>query len=490
MQFVLNNQLVTLSDFAADMTLLRYLRTDKNLMGTKEGCASGDCGACTVLVGRETAQGIVYRAVNACICPLASLHQCYLLTVEGLAAPNQAELHPVQEALVACHGSQCGFCTPGFVMSLAGLHQSAQGDSAIADPRAAVLDAVSGNLCRCTGYKPIIAAGMAALKKPAQLANIVQTWEPDALSVGNTRASQGDSHYWQPETESELRQLMVAYPAARLIAGGTDMMLEVTQAFRRLPQLIDLNLVASLKQVAIKGDELHLGAALSYAELEQALISLSPEFVHFLQRLGSRQIRNRGTLGGNIANASPIADTPPYLLVLNAELIIGVAAADGAGQYRRQPLSEFYRGYKQTTLQPGEYLHSIVIGRQALAQPLRLFKISKRYEDDISAVMGAFYWDGQALRIAYGGMAATPMRALSAERVLQQQAWLTATGVDEAVLTRACAALAGEFTPMSDVRASAQYRLAMAANLLKKACYEFAAQAVGAPIAAGLFDHA
>lgn len=497
MQFVVNNKRVELDDAAADMTLLQYLRSQQNLAGTKEGCASGDCGACTVLVANGDAG---YKAVNACICPLGSLHNCSVITVEGLAE-RDAEMHPVQAAMVECHGSQCGFCTPGFVMSLAGLQLASGSDLVEADSntqRAAVLDAISGNLCRCTGYRPIVEAGIAALKKPAQAASFVQKWVPDAPLVGtddlrNDRRSRilsnGDSSFWQPQTEEELQKLLGEHTRARLVAGGTDLMLDVTQQYKNLPQLIDLNRIASLGSIVINSDEVVIGAAVTYSELEKSLRDLSPEFTALLGRLGSRQIRNRGTLGGNICNASPIADTPPYFLVLDAELEIG----NSHGEYRRERLIDFYRDYKKTSLVAGEYLARIYIARTQLAKPLKLFKISKRYEDDISAVMGAFCLGGESINefsIAFGGMAGIPKRAQATEQFLSSQQWCVAGVVDEIILAQACELLRGEFSPMGDVRASAAYRMAMACNLLKKACYEFAAETSGTAVEERLFHHA
>ena len=515
MRFVVNNVPVELVDVAADMTLLRHLRSQQNLMGTKEGCASGDCGACTVLVGRQGADAMVYTAVNACICPLGSLQDCHVVTVEGLA-PAPDVMHPVQAAMVECHGSQCGFCTPGFVMSLAGLQLAAGNELANADAdtqRAAVIDAISGNLCRCTGYRPIIEAGLSSfkeasfkeaslkktgLKKPAQAASFVQEWVPTAPLAGtngepasacNRNLSDGASGYWQPHTETALQQLLAEYPQARLVAGGTDLMLEVTQQYKQLPQLIDLNRIESLSAIHIDNDEIVLGAAANYSAVEKTLADLAPEFVALLKRLGSRQIRNRGTLGGNICNASPIADAPPYLLVMDAELEL----VNSKGKSRRELLTHFYRNYKQTSLAADEYLARIHIARTQLAQPLKLFKITKRYEDDISAVMGAFCWSGQTtneFKVAFGGMAAIPKRASATEQFLTGSSWCVAGDVDEDVLAQACELLRSEFAPLSDVRASAAYRMAMACNLLKKACYEFAAEASGKVIEARLFHHA
>lgn len=501
MQFVVNNKRVDVEDVAADMTLLQYLRSQQHLVGTKEGCASGDCGACTVLVGRQSARaGLVFREENACICPLGSLHGCTVVTVEGLAS-SADELHPVQAAMVECHASQCGFCTPGFVMALTGLYLERGAELAQADvgvQRAAVLEAISGNLCRCTGYRPIVEAGILSLKKPARVASFVQEWHPDAPLAGtvgvadvgaNKILSKNASCFWRPTSEPELQALLAEYPQARLVAGGTDLMLEVTQQYKALPQLIEISQIASMTALDIAGAEIALGAAATYTHIEKQLRALAPEFVALLARVGSRQIRNRGTLGGNIANASPIADTPPYFLVMDAELEIGNAQ----GEYRREAIAQFYRDYKKTTLAAGEYLARIFIKREQLQRPIKLFKISKRYEDDISAVMGAFSWSGAATNlfsIAFGGMAGIPKRATAAEQFLSANKWCDAGAVDEAILAQACELLRSEFAPMSDVRASADYRMAMACNLLKKSCYEFAAEASGAVIEGRLFHHA
>ncbi len=493
MRFVVNNVPVEVNDVAVDTTLLNYLRSHKGLTGTKEGCASGDCGSCTVLVGDAAG----YRVVNACICPLGSLQDCHVVTVEGLSTAEA--MHPVQAAMVECHGSQCGFCTPGFVMSLAGLQldageQLAQADASVR--RAAVVEAISGNLCRCTGYRPIIAAGISALDKPFRTTNFAQEWIPGAPLKGDDRdispdvlLNSEDNCYWQPHTEAQLQQLLREYPQARLVAGGTDVMLEVTQQYKQLPQLIDINRIASLTAIDIRDDKIILGAATTYRAFEQLLSHLAPEFTALLARLGSRQIRNRGTFGGNICNASPIADAPPYLLVMDAELEI----INSSGVCRRELLQNFYRNYKQTSLAADEYLARIHIARAQFDKPIKLFKISKRYDDDISTLMGAFRWGGQTgneFSIAFGGMAATPKRASATEQFLMQHIWCAAGDVDEAILAQACDVLRSEFSPLSDVRASAAYRMEMACNLLRKACYEFAAEASGKKIETRLFHHA
>ncbi|GGA72806.1 xanthine dehydrogenase small subunit [Neiella marina] len=467
MALYINNEAIDIQQVPADTSLLQLLR-QQQLTGTKEGCASGDCGACTVMVVESSGQSLTAKAINSCICPAASLENHYIMTVEGLTAQQAPTLHPAQRAMVECHGSQCGFCTPGFVMSLAALKQ-ARPDLATAQvehQRQAVLDAISGNLCRCTGYRPIVEAGCQSLKIPAQSFSFVHNNESTAPCSSTTTVQKADQIYLKPKNEKQLQQAISDYPSARLIAGGTDLMLEVTQQYQTINQFIDLSDVDELTQTSIDDDSLLIGAAVTYSDLERQLADIAPEFVALLHRLGSRQIRNRATLGGNICNASPIADSPPFLLALDAILHL----ASSTGQRRSVALSEFYLGYKQTAMASDEYLTSIEISRSALRQPVKLYKVSKRYEDDISAVMGAFSLTAQGkLTIAFGGMAATPIRMNDTEQLLQ----LDINGeFAEQAITKAMASLADELTPLSDVRASAAYRSQMAGNLLRKACIE------------------
>ncbi|UTA48280.1 xanthine dehydrogenase small subunit [Simiduia sp. 21SJ11W-1] len=471
MRFWLNGHQTTVDDASADTTVLQYLRASRTSLGTKEGCASGDCGACTVLVSGSQGEGpggARYQAVNSCLLPLGSVQERQLLTVEGLSCG--AQLHPAQQALIDYHGSQCGFCTPGFAMSLAAAAQAASPEDTEAR-RAQVLDAISGNLCRCTGYKPIVEAGIAACGAGAELPYVAAAAKPAAEPLRG---------FFQPETETELRELLAAHPEARIIAGGTDLMLEATQAYQSLAPLIDVSRIPSLTRIDSAGDTLCIGAGSTYSAQEQALADIAPEYVAFLARLGSRQIRNRATLGGNICNASPIADTPPWLLVQEAELIIGKPE----GGFRYERLEDFYLDYKKTTLRAGEYLADVRLSRARLACAAKLYKVSKRYEDDISAVCGAFLINpNNQLRIAFGGMAATPKRARLTEAFINKQPWQTAENW-EAVVAQAGEYLAQDFTPLTDVRASKDYRLQLAHNLLRKACR---AWALGADAEAGVY---
>jgi len=459
LKFLLNETVVE-ADEPAQTTVLDYVR-DMGLTGTKEGCASGDCGACTVLVGDPAPGGtgedqdIHYRTANACLLPLGQLAGKHLLTVEGLSSE---ELHPAQQAMVDCHGSQCGFCTPGFVMSLAALVENG-----VPADKEAVLQGISGNLCRCTGYRPIVDAGVRAL---------VHTGN-SCLPGQNLPVSAAAAGVQKPGNEVQLQAAMRASPAARLIAGGTDLMLEVTQLYRDIAEFIDLTSVAELRQVEQTGDWLTVGAAVPYTQLEQIIGTLSEPLAQLLLRLGSRQIRNSGTLGGNLANGSPIADMPPVLMVWDAEIEI----VSANGHSRSVEVSDFYSGYRQTVLAADEYIARIHLDLAALNDFHRFYKSSKRIEDDISSVMGAFRFRGPdssivEARVAFAGMAATPVRLREIERDLEGQV------VTDDLIESVCENLDKVLSPISDVRASAEYRLAMAGTMVARALREHRGEAL------------
>lgn len=467
-EFLLNGRIEKVDQVDPNLSILEWLRTKMRLTGTKEGCASGDCGACTVITGTPDQQGnIRYEAINSCISLVGSLHGKELVTVDAF---QQEPGHPVQRAMMEKHGAQCGFCTPGIVMSLIALHANKEGT----DPNDhRLLEALSGNLCRCTGYRPIIDAGRQAL---------VQEWTPEpshpAASLCGTSArpelsgipggsvSSGMTdglRYDAPATLAELRELRRNFPDSRLVAGSTDLALEITQQLKALPHLISVERVDELKGCTQEGDELVIGAAATYQQFRGPLSALWPAFDPMLERLGSLQIRNRGTVGGNIANASPIGDMPPPLIALGATLVL-----DGPDGERQLPLEDFFQGYKQTDLKPGEFVHSVRVPVPRANEQLYIYKISKRLDDDISAVLGAFRLtveDGVVAdcRLAFGGMAATPARALKAEAALKGQPW------NDDSVAAAIIALADDFTPMTDVRASAAYRQQVAGNLLRRA---------------------
>lgn len=467
-EFLLNGRIEKVDQIDPNLSILEWLRTKMRLTGTKEGCASGDCGACTVITGTADQDGNTrYDAINSCITLLGSLHGKELITVEAF---QQAPCHPVQQGMMEKHGAQCGFCTPGIVMSLTALHASRKGH-AVSNHQ--ILEALSGNLCRCTGYRPIIEAGRDAM---------VKEWTPDAahpaagMSPGLsesalsrihrdniTMEAAGGARYDAPVSLEDLRSLRRAYPDSRLVAGSTDLALEITQQLTSLDHLVSVERVPELNGCVLEGDELVVGAATTYQTFRKELCDLWPAFDAMLERLGSLQIRNRGTLGGNIANASPIGDMPPPLIALNATLVL-----DGPDGQRSMPAEEFFLGYKKTALKSGEFLYSVRIPAPKTNETLHIYKVSKRLDDDISAVLGAFkltITDGviSNCRLAFGGMAATPARALHAENALTGQPW------NDSTVAAAISVLGSDFSPLSDVRASATYRLQVAGNLLRRA---------------------
>ena len=460
-EFVLNGQ-PRQCEATPDTSVLELLRETLGATGTKEGCATGDCGACTVAIGEPGPDGkLRYHSANACITPAHQLQGRHLVTVEGLAEGNA--LHPAQAAMVECHGSQCGFCTPGIVMSLFTLHeQQRHAPAPLTQQR---LEAtLGGNLCRCTGYRPIRDAALSmashADNRPAWLdAAAPRDKKPHAFNL--------DTGFMQPTTLAELTECLKQHPKARLVAGGTDLWLETTQRLTRFPHVIDVTRVAELNLIEEATPEEGLqgwwiGAAVSYSRLEPLLAEHYDAFAHLLHRLGSQQVRNRGTLGGNIANASPIGDTPPVLLALESRLRLV-----GPQGERELPLADFFLDYKRTALKEGEAIRAVFLPRPTAKQNLKVWKLSKRREDDISALLGAFAWrleDGvmRDVRLAFGGMAAIPKRAARAEAALEGQV------PDTAAFQAARDALSEDFQPMSDVRGSAQYRQLSAANLLER----------------------
>ncbi len=476
MQFLLNQSPVTLDEFAPDTTLLEFLRTERVQRGSKEGCASGDCGACTVVLAEAVNGQLRYRSINSCITYLGAVENCQVITVEGLS-PNTSELHPVQQAMVDQHGSQCGFCTPGFVMSLfAMMHQPPQKNSKELPPLEQINHALGGNLCRCTGYRPIIDAAKALLANPVQdqfdlraAATIKQLQSFIHAQTSNPSMESDCSFFAVPKTVKQLLDLLAEHPDARLVAGSTDLALETTQQLRNLPKLIHTAKVAELRRIEEQDDQVIIGAAVTYSEAEPILVKHFPAIQGLLHRLGSLQVRNQGTLGGNIANASPIGDMPPVLLALNARLIL--RSHKGV---RELPIDQFFTAYRQTALNPGECIESIILPKPSVNSFLRIYKLSKRLDDDISAVCAAIHLtlkDDRVLsaRLGFGGMAATPARALQAENALIGKP-LTEAGIAEAQ-----EALAQDFSPLSDVRASATYRLLSAKNLLLRAVLEYTA---------------
>ncbi|MGY6246327.1 xanthine dehydrogenase small subunit [Bosea thiooxidans] len=468
LRFLLCDELIEIDRCEPTLTVLDWLRLEKRMTGSKEGCAEGDCGACTVVVGRLDRGRLRYEAINACIRFLPTLDGCQLLTVEHLKGPD-GNLHPVQQAMVECHGSQCGFCTPGFVMSLFALRLNE------AEPDIArIEDALAGNLCRCTGYEPIIAAG--------RLMDEIAPREADrffcardtvaarlaALNDAETLALEGNSgRFYAPANLEALADLVAAHPQATLVAGATDVGLWVTKAMRRLDPVIYLGRVGALRSIADAGDHLRFCAMASHIDVRNALAALSPQLDELMRRFGGEQVRNAGTIGGNIANGSPIGDLPPALIALGATLVLARRAETGI-ERRAIPLESFFLDYRKQDLHPGEFVEAVLVPKLADGMLFHASKVSKRFDEDISAVCGAFRLSldpaGRIseVRLAYGGMAGIPKRAAAAEAALAGRHW------NAAAVGAAIAALPQDFTPLDDMRASAQYRLKIAGNLLRR----------------------
>ena len=467
-RFLLDGEIIEIANPDPTRTLLQFLREDLRRVGTKEGCAEGDCGACTVVVVEPDEDGdLRVRAINSCIRFLPTLDGKELITVESLRG-DDGSLHPVQQAMVDCHGSQCGFCTPGFVMSLFALYKNHASPS-----RRHVDEALAGNLCRCTGYSPIIKAAQEMYRAASETARRDWMRTPGAtestervstlrtIERGNTLAIEHDGRkFFAPRTVSEMAQLYAEYPEAVILAGGTDVGLWVTKRLRDLPIVIYTGNVKEMKNVTVSGTHIEIGAAASLTDTMPAILAHYADLEELMLRFASPPIRNAGTLGGNIANGSPIGDSMPALLALDTRLVLRCGT-----EVRELPLKGFYLGYQKTARKPGELLERILIPLPANNSVLRSYKVSKRFDQDITAVCGAYrvQLEGKRVleaRIAYGGLAATPSRAAGAEQVLQGAEW------NEQNVRQAMAALESDFEPISDMRASAAYRKLVAQNLL------------------------
>jgi xanthine dehydrogenase small subunit len=469
-RFLRKGKVAELADIAPTDTLLDYLRLTERSMGTKEGCAEGDCGACTIALGRLDRGGLRYQPVNSCIFLLGQVDGSEVVAVDDLAeAPNT--LHPVQEAMVKHHGSQCGFCTPGFVMSLFSLYHADARPS-----RSDVNDWLAGNLCRCTGYRPIVDAALASCRtspadRYAERKSETEAHLKSLLSDGDDVFIGNDDAFLAiPASVDGLDRLYAAHPEAILVAGATDVGLWITKQLRALPKIICLHR-AGLDFIEATEDALIIGSAATYAAAQPHLAAIDPDLGEILRRLGSKQVRSTGTIGGNIANGSPIGDTPPVLIALGATVELR-----RAGITRQMPLEEFFLAYGKQDRAPGEFLTRIIVPRLARGQHLRCYKVSKRFDQDISALLGAFRFDideGRIMsaRIAFGGMAATPKRAFKTESAI-----VGLPLADERQWRRAAGALAEDYRPISDHRASAAYRMATAQALLEKARREIAVQ--------------
>jgi xanthine dehydrogenase small subunit len=461
-RFILNGEDVRLADVAPDETLLDYLRLRRSLRGTKEGCAEGDCGACTVLVGRLTPDGLVYESVNSCIRFLGSLDGTHVVTVEHLAA-NSGKLHPVQQALVDCHGSQCGFCTPGFVMALYALWMEEP------DPSEQRIEkALQGNLCRCTGYEPIARAAHAissygkaeddplALERASIISRLHALRDGARIEIGTDTKK-----LYVPASVDDLAEILEAEPKATIVAGATDVGLWVTKFMREIAPVVFIGHLDELRRMSEKDAVLTIGAGVSYTEAFRLLAGRVPALATLIDRIGGEQVRNMGTIGGNIANGSPIGDTPPPLIALGATLTLR------KGKERRTiPLETFFIDYGKQDRQPGEFVEAVHVPLPKPDARFAVYKVTKRRDEDITATLGVFNLTldksgrVETIRIAYGGMAATPKRARAVEAALAGRPWTRAT-VDAAL-----AEYEKDFRPLTDMRASADYRMLVSKNLL------------------------
>ena len=495
-RFFHRGKIVEVSGVHPTRSVLDWLREDAHCTGTKEGCNEGDCGACTVVIGELATDanapgaigGLQLQTVNACIQFLPTLHGKALFTVEDLKdqcpanAPAATEvqaqekrphpvhrLHPVQQAMVDCHGSQCGFCTPGFVMSLwsAYEHHQAEGTQ---PTRQQLADELSGNLCRCTGYRPILDAGQRMFDLPP----VRLDTEPVVAALTALRGNDGFDyaaplgarvdHFHAPRTLAQLAALREQKPGAQLLSGSTDVGLWVNKQFRDLGDIIYVGDVAEMKTIEVRTDELYIGAGASLESAFEALVQRVPSLEDVWLRFASPPIRHAGTMGGNVANGSPIGDSPPVLMSLDAEIELRRGDA-----VRRMPLPDFYIDYMKNQLQPGEFVQGLAVPLAAMQRQVRAYKISKRFDCDISALCAGFAVELEpgsdtvkAVRLAFGGMAAIVKRAANAEAALVGKPW-TQASVNAAKL-----ALAQDFQPLSDMRASAGYRLQVAQNLIQR----------------------
>ena len=471
-RFFLGFDPISLEGIDPNRTVLDWLREDRGLTGTKEGCAEGDCGACTVVLVDLEDGDLRYRAINACILFLPQLDRRQLITIEHLK-DEDGRLHPIQEAMVGHHASQCGFCTPGFIMALFA-HAKVANTARPAAERGAICDALQGNLCRCTGYRPIIEAASDALahdvddrfdQRESQTVEALKGLEAlEPLSI----ESHGRS-YVTPMSLDALATACAKNPDGLLLAGGTDVGLWVTKQHQDLDSIIDVTRVPELRRIERESNVLKIGAGCTYEQVHAAIRDGWPDFGELIRRIGGAQVRAAGTIGGNIANGSPIGDTMPALIALGADILL-------QNQERRRtlPLEDFYLGYRETALEPGEFVAEIHIPLPTAETFFKSYKISKRFDQDISAVLGAFALTlskdhtVKNIRVAFGGMAAVPKRAIETEQALIGKPW------NEAAVEKGQALLAAEFAPISDMRASANYRLVAAQNLLRKMWIETA----------------
>jgi xanthine dehydrogenase small subunit len=462
-KFIFEDKIKEIQNPNPNETILNYVRLKLKKTGTKEGCAEGGCGACTIVIGELKKNNIIYKAINSCIAFVPSLEGKQLLIVEDLISKN-GSLHPVQNAMVKYHASQCGFCTPGFVMSLFAMYKNYSSYN-----NKIIQDSIAGNLCRCTGYRPIIAASK-SLNNENQLdqfkknkKNIISLFKK--IKQKNISINNFNKKYFAPRTVNELKKVIKKYPKAKLLSGGTDISLIVTKQKKDIDNIIYLNSIDELNYIKEKSNYIEIGATTSLIEFESFIKKYYPDFNSILQRYGSVQIRNVATIAGNIATASPIGDTLPLLLSLDASVVLQ--------DFKKKiilPLKNFFISYRKTKLKAGQFISSIRIPIFK-KNIFKAYKISKRIDDDISSVCGSFNLEIvdkkiKTIRIAYGGMAPIPKRAIYCEKILLN------SNLSEATIIKAKKTLEKDFQPIDDMRASGDYRMEIAKNLLTKCFLE------------------
>ncbi|NTF46420.1 xanthine dehydrogenase small subunit [Rhizobium rhizogenes] len=479
LRFILNGQNISLKDVGPSQTLLDWLRLSRSLKGTKEGCAEGDCGACTVLVGRLIPEGgLVYEGVNACIRFMGSLDGCHVVTIEHVAG-RDGNLHPVQQAMIDCHGSQCGFCTPGFVMSLYGLWMQTPNPT---DQQ--IETALQGNLCRCTGYEPILRAARVIssyggtkkdplfIERETMIARLQGLHDGARVEIG-----EGRNRLVVPADLDDFASILEVTPTATVVAGSTDVGLWVTKHMRDISPAVFIAGLQELKSIVVKDGIISIGAGVTYSEAIVTISQHVPALGALITRIGGQQVRNMGTIGGNIANGSPIGDTPPPLIALGASLTLRKGAVR-----RTVALEDYFIAYGKQDRQPGEFVEAVHVPVPAAEEKFAIYKVTKRRDEDITATLGAFRLtlagDGtvEEIRIAYGGMAAIPKRAFAVEKALLGKPWSEATVED------AMEQYAEDYTPLSDMRATAEYRALAAKNLLLRFYLETTSSATPAQV--------
>jgi xanthine dehydrogenase small subunit len=461
--FIHRDKIIELKNPDPNETLLNYIRTKLKKTGTKEGCAEGGCGACTIVLGELKNNEINYKAINSCITLLPTLQGKQLILVEDLISKD-GKLHPVQEAMVKCHGSQCGFCTPGFVMALFSMFKKYSNFK-----EEEIKDSISGNLCRCTGYKPIISAAKSLKKKnkidhfSKNIKNTIKLLKK--INNKSITIYKNDKRYFAPRYVQELKKILKKNTNNTFLSGGTDLILNITKERKDINSIIYMNSISELNYINNNNQYIEIGASTPLIDLEHYIKKYYPDFTKVLRRYGSPQIRNIGTVAGNIATASPIGDCLPLLLSLNAQVVL-----QDLRKTQILFIDNFFVKYRTTKLKKGQFIHSIRI-------PLfpknifKAYKVSKRFDDDISSICAAFNLEIiknkiENVRIAYGGMAEIPKRAIFCEKVLLKSL------LNEETFNKAKEALEKDFTPISDMRASGSYRIEVAKNLLEKCCVE------------------